>query len=159
MTPEPIDLSVFSKKVILTDLDGTLANINHRQHFLQTKPRNWNSFLDSKEKQNDLPHEDIIWLVNLLYCVGNIIIVATARSEAERQDSEEWLKKHNVNYHKMFMRAEKDYRDDSIVKEEMLAQIESEYGTPFMVFDDRNRVVDMWRRLGVRCLQVAPGDF
>ena len=28
-----------------------------------------------------------------------------------------------------------------------------------MVFDDRDRVVNMWRRNGVVCAQVAPGDF
>lgn len=27
------------------------------------------------------------------------------------------------------------------------------------VFDDRNQVVDMWRGMGLRCYQVAPGNF
>ena len=27
------------------------------------------------------------------------------------------------------------------------------------VFEDRKRVVDMWRENGVTCYQVAPGDF
>ena len=30
---------------------------------------------------------------------------------------------------------------------------------PFLVFDDRQRVVDMWRRNGIQCCQVAPGDY
>jgi hypothetical protein len=27
------------------------------------------------------------------------------------------------------------------------------------VFDDRDKVVAMWRSMGVPCFQVAPGDF
>ena len=27
------------------------------------------------------------------------------------------------------------------------------------IFDDRNKVVNMWRSLGITCLQVANGDF
>lgn len=30
---------------------------------------------------------------------------------------------------------------------------------PKLVFDDRTRVVDMWRQEGLRAVQVAPGDF
>ncbi len=28
-----------------------------------------------------------------------------------------------------------------------------------LVFDDRDKVVRMWRERGFRCLQVAPGNF
>lgn len=154
-----IDLSVFSNKLILTDLDGTLADISHRQHFLEIKPRNWTAFLKAEEKMKDLPFNDVIWLINLLYTLGNTVLVATARSEDERPESEKWLKKHGVLYHEMYMRESNDYRDDSIVKKEMLEKIENKYGTPFMVFDDRDRVVDMWRKNGIRCFQCAPGDF
>jgi len=27
------------------------------------------------------------------------------------------------------------------------------------VFDDRQKVVDMWRDMGLTCMQVAPGNF
>ena len=27
------------------------------------------------------------------------------------------------------------------------------------IFDDRSKVVDMWRDNGLTCMQVAPGDF
>ena len=30
---------------------------------------------------------------------------------------------------------------------------------PTLVFDDRDRVVAVWRKHGIRCCQVAPGDF
>jgi hypothetical protein len=57
------------------------------------------------------------------------------------------------------MRPANDHRQDNFIKFEILEQIRHEYGEPFMVFDDRDQVVNMWRENGVRCMQVAPGDF
>ena len=51
-----------------------------------------------------------------------------------------------IGYHAVFMRNHFDYRDDSIVKQDILNLIK-----PFIdikntiVFDDRKRVIDMWR--------------
>jgi hypothetical protein len=57
------------------------------------------------------------------------------------------------------MREAGDSRKDSIVKQELYEKhIEPSYDV-FVVLDDRNQVVDMWRSLGLVCLQVAPGDF
>ncbi len=36
--------------------------------------------------------------------------------------------------------------------------VEDHWSVQF-VMDDRQRVVDMWRSKGLKCLQVAPGDF
>jgi hypothetical protein len=57
------------------------------------------------------------------------------------------------------MREAGDSRKDSIVKQELYERhIKPSYDV-FVVLDDRNQVVDMWRSLGLVCLQVAPGDF
>ena len=58
------------------------------------------------------------------------------------------------------MRKAGDYRDDVEVKREWLAEIEPpEFARLTAVFDDRARVVQMWRDAGVPCFQVAPGEF
>jgi hypothetical protein len=57
------------------------------------------------------------------------------------------------------MRAEKDYRADDIIKGELLDRIISDGWRPWLVVDDRDRVVKMWRDRGLLCLQCAPGDF
>lgn len=57
------------------------------------------------------------------------------------------------------MRPEGDERKDSIVKQEIYEKyIKDRYNVRF-VLDDRNQVVDMWREVGLKVLQVAPGDF
>jgi len=147
-------------KVILCDVDGTLSNGNHRQHYLAVKPKNWMGFI--REAPNDPPYEDIVWLIKTLKDVGNKILIVTARSEDEREMTKTWLD--NVAglagyYEKMYMRESKDYRDDSIVKKEILENIRLDGYDPYMVLDDRNKVVSMWRSLGIRCLQVQDGDF
>ena len=40
----------------------------------------------------------------------------------------------------------------------ILELTDGNYNVKF-VLDDRNRVVEMWRSLGLTCLQVADGDF
>lgn len=147
-------------KVILCDVDGTLANGQHRQHYLSIKPKNWKAFI--KASPLDPPYEDIVWLVKTLYEANNTILIVTARSEDEREVTTKWLDEvaglKDV-YVKMYMRESGDYRDDSIVKKEILDTIRLEGYDPYMVLDDRNKVVNMWRDVGVRCLQVQNGDF
>ena len=65
----------------------------------------------------------------------------------------------DVYYSDLFMRADGDYRADSIVKEEIYHdKIEPVYNV-LLVLDDRDSVVKMWRSLGLTCLQVAEGNF
>jgi hypothetical protein len=57
------------------------------------------------------------------------------------------------------MRKEKDNRPDEVVKEELYHNQISPFYKVEAVFDDRNKVVAMWRRLGLTVFQVADGDF
>ena len=71
-----------------------------------------------------------------------------------------WMKDNNVNYDNIYLRKTDDNRADSIVKMEMYTNnIKDNYNVEF-VLDDRNQVVDMWRRdLGLKCFQVEEGNF
>ena len=57
------------------------------------------------------------------------------------------------------MRKDGDRREDNLVKRDILIAMKNEGYNPVLVFDDRQTVVDMWRKQGVRVAQVAPGDF
>lgn len=147
-------------KVILCDIDGTLADPKHRLGFVRTKPKNWKAFFELSE--HDPPHDDIVWLVKTLKAVGCTILIVTARNEDERERTVKWLhEKAGLEgvYERLYMREAKDYRDDSVVKKEILDKIRSDGYNPEIVLDDRNGVVAMWREAGLRCLQVQPGDF
>lgn len=144
-------------KILLVDLDGTICNCDHRRAFVRTQPPNWDAF--NAACANDTPHSDIIWLLKTLTDAGCICILVSGRSDEFKQETIKWLSDNNVVYTELFMRKAKDSRADNIIKMEILEEIRKKYGEPFMSLDDRDSVVSAWRKAGVRCLQVAPGDF
>ena len=54
------------------------------------------------------------------------------------------------------MRKQNDNRHDDIVKEEILKTILENNHEILFTLDDRGRVVDMWRKNGIKCFQVEP---
>jgi len=144
-------------KIIVVDIDGTIANTEHRKHWVASKPKNWAAW--NAGMANDTVHADIVELLGMFFARGDRIILCSGRGEETRGVTETWLRQHGIDFNALYMRAEKDYRKDSIVKVELLEQIRKDYGEPFLWFDDRNQVVDAIRAQGVRVLQVAEGNF
>ena len=144
-------------KVIVFDIDGTLANIEHRRSFVATKPKNWKAF--TAGIPNDTPHEDIVTLSSMLVSCGNTLLLCSGRGEEQRDVTVDQMNEFGVLYSKLYMRPAKDHRPDDIIKVELLQQIREEFGNPWLWFDDRTRVVNAIRAEGVRVLQVCPGDF
>jgi HAD superfamily, subfamily IIIB (Acid phosphatase) len=142
---------------IIFDIDGTLANITHRRHHVETKPKNWPDF--KKAAHLDTPVEAVAILARSLKTLAHRIILCSGRGEDERTTTVAWLAKHQINYHALYMRATGDYRDDDIIKSEMLARMRADGYRPDIAFDDRDRVVKMWRTNGIICAQVAEGNF
>jgi predicted kinase len=145
---------------IICDLDGTLCNIEHRRHHVRKtdgSKKNWMAFMDGIP--NDTIHEWCDTLLNACRYQGKKIVLASGRSEQERKATVDWLTKHNVIYDNLLMRKSGDSRRDDIVKEIILDfEILTRY-TPHFMIDDRQQVVDMWRKRGYVCLQCDVGDF
>jgi hypothetical protein len=146
-------------KVAIFDIDGTLAEISHRHHWVKNKPKNWKAF--NAAMHLDGVHNDVVDMLKIL-SESYVILLASGRGEESRDVTVNWL--NNVAgikglYNKLYMRPLKDNRSDVIVKSEILDQILKDGFEPVMVFDDRQGVVDMWRSRGIRTYQVAPGDF
>jgi polynucleotide kinase len=131
---------------IICDIDGTLAHMEDRI------PYDWNKVGEDKV-------DPII--KNLLDAVQGryLIILVSGRDEVCREETRKWLGKHDIPYVRLVMRPEGDIRKDSIVKRELFEKCIRPYYDIEFVLDDRNQVVDMWRSLGLKCLQVAEGDF
>lgn len=142
-------------RAIICDIDGTLADCQHRRHFLQSNPVDWNRFFGAMG--SDLLIEPVADLVESLYCDGYNIILCSGRPEKYRQLTEEWLDCFGVRWHELHMRMDGDHRSDIIVKREMLREFQSRDLDIRFVIDDRKSVVDMWRDEGLICLQAAPG--
>lgn len=137
--------------IIVFDIDGTIADLNHRVHHVNGKYKDWNAF--NSGLHLDEPIDEMIEINNQLYASRFPIFLCSGRSEDQRKVTEEWLSTNGVSYEKLFMRPSGDYRPDHIIKEEMLKQWQADGYQPFIIFDDRPTVVEMWRKNGLYVLQ------
>ena len=145
------------RKCWVFDVDGTLADNGHREHFIANKPKNWGSWY--RRLIDDTPQEPVVFLLNAARAAGYAIVVCTGRGEMMHL-TEEWFRRHNIHYDALYHRAEKDYRCDSIVKGELCDQILADGYDIFAVVDDRPRVVQMWRDRGYFVFDVnKKGEF
>ena len=55
-------------KVIVFDIDGTVANITHRRHWVATKPKNWGAF--NAGMAQDTVYEDIKFVYDTFAAVS-----------------------------------------------------------------------------------------
>ena len=105
-----------------------------------------------------LPNTPVVNAVKILNTEYDIVITS-GRMDSSRKDTHEWLDKHGIPFKVLLMRQTGDVRNDADIKEEIFRnQIAPNYCVDF-VLDDRNRVADRWREMGIPCFQVAPGNF
>lgn len=145
------------KECVIFDLDGTLADVTHRRHHLLPSVKNWKAW--NAAMHLDKPRMEIARLLRMIKGNGYRIVICSGREAVFRDVTETWLRTNTLHYDALYMRAEKDYRDDGIVKGELLDAILADGWKPWLVVEDRNRVVAMWRERGLTCLQCADGDF
>ncbi|MEX0913672.1 MAG: polynucleotide kinase [Demequina sp.] len=133
---------------VLVDVDGTVALLGDRHPF------------DWPAVERDEPNDPVIEVVRALHAAGHVMVVVSGRSEEARAGTESWLARHlGVPFVGPHLRRTDDDRPDSVVKREIWdTHIEPHYDV-LCALDDRNQSVDLWRNLGLTCLQVAPGDF
>jgi hypothetical protein len=148
--------------IVIADLDGTIALIDHRRHWLDsdrhpemTVDERWRKFF--AECFNDQPNQPVIQTLKALRRDGHYIHIFSARSDEVQEQTIDWLEAFNVPYDHLKMRAAGDFTPDEDLKRQWIA--EYDLSMILCVFDDRTKVVNMWRSLGLTCFQVAPGDF
>ena len=151
-----------NKKTVIFDLDGTLANIDARRN-LATKPNgklDWNVFHNPLNIKLDVPNEPVVKMAQLFAENGFNIVIFSGRTDKTERRTRSWLSNNRVPFHKLVMRPHKtmNFIPDEILKKDMLDK-HADINDVFLVVDDRNKVVDMWRSLGLNTFQVAPGDF
>jgi len=147
-----------NRQAILFDIDGTLADIEHRRSHLNKAEPDWAAFND--EMGEDTPNKPVVDLYKTLWEHSQYeLILVTGRNENARALTEQWLAWNEIPFGQMLMRPDKDYRADHLIKEEILGSLLSQGKVIVFTVDDRQQVVDMWRRNGITCLQCDVGDF
>ena len=167
------------KNTVIFDLDGTLANIDVRRD-KSLKPNgklDWDIFASPTSVMDwDTPNKPVVKMAQLFHNDGFRIVIFSGRNDRSFHATRDWLKIHNVPFDLLVMRPDK-FKDDSwpvadrntatfdmrfmpdeILKKKMLDTF-VDIDDVFLVVDDRDKVVKMWRDLGLNTFQVAPGDF
>ena len=148
-------------KVVICDLDGTLANIDERRKQNLT-------FDASRCDELDTINEPVRMVLHSLF-EGQIarvekIIFMSGRMDKDREPTLRFLEKCGFDQEwtpfELHMRKTNDMRKDAIVKKELFYQhVHGKYN-PVLVLDDRDQVITLWRReIGLPTFQVAYGDF
>lgn len=152
-----------SSPFFICDIDGTIANCEHRKKYLPSGKMDWQHFLNPTLVALDAPIPHMKNILNTLSGRYGIIYVS-GRPEALRDATLEWLMNHHFSFNESFpfsslyMRGNLDYRPDHIIKEEILALIRATYGEPSFVIDDRPSVLQMWQRNGLLTLALPSSE-
>jgi len=143
---------------IIFDFDGTLCDISHRLHHIKGPQKNWDAFYADCDK--DVPKPHIIAMLNASLEQGYNVEIWTGRTEAVLEKSHKWLYKNGVpgfRKESLCMRPPGNYTPDHILKKEWLDEFMSYNAyAPLCVFEDRQRVIDMWKDNNVLCFPVDP---
>lgn len=143
---------------VIFDLDGTICDVKHRRQYVATKPRNWDAW--NAGLSNDVPHKAVEFVYKCLHAHRGILscdlFFVSGRSDDYRPQTEEWLTSFGFKWDGLYMRKYKDHRDDSVVKGEIADEIQKTHNIMF-VFDDRQRVVNMWVERGIWVFDCGQG--
>ena len=152
---------------VIFDLDGTLANNNHRESILRRyidrgdnesgpSHEDWDAFHENCV--SDDPYPFIIMINQLLASASINTAIITGRTERWRSATEEWLDIYGIQYHELHMRPDDNRRPDIEFKGAILDT--TFRGRIIMAaFEDRDRVVAMYRERDIQCLQVKKGTY
>lgn len=145
---------------IIVDIDGTLAHISDRSPYDYTKVSTDDLDVSVAEIVRRYAGRNIQDEIPDTY-----VLIVSGRDATCKPETEAWLQANQIPYDEIYMRdpervdENNNKIDDSVIKQEIYETwIKPRYNVRF-VLDDRDRVVRMWRELGLKVLQVAPGDF
>ena len=150
-----------NKKTVIFDLDGTLAIVDKRRE-LATKPNgkmDWDVFFDPENISLDKPNIPVVKVARMFDKDKFDVVIFSGRSDRTIDATVVWLNEHRIPFELIAMREKKEhYVPDEILKKEWLDTLVN-VDDVFAVFDDRQKVVDMWRENGLTTFQVDKGDF
>ncbi len=157
---------------IVMDIDGVLADNDHRLHHILNEDGSrrshpdWKSFYRESEKDEVIPEGKLL-LVAL--CQARIqdgfrMAFLSGRSESYRCLTVEWLWDKGIAYasaqtNPLFLRPDGDHRPDYVFKGQILERLRQAGNEIVLIVDDSQAVVDEAVRLGFTALHFRrPGE-
>jgi FMN phosphatase YigB (HAD superfamily) len=142
-----------NEKIVICDIDGTLADIEHRRGYVRIQPSNWSAFNESMHL--DTVNQPVKDVYNALRSQGHYMVIFTGRGNDYRNVTEKWLHDNEIFYDELYMRHVKkagvepfeDGVSDVIVKQRMLDGLKNLHKDKSILaaIDDRPSVCrDVW---------------
>jgi len=147
---------------VIFDLDGTLALIDKRRELATIGLNgkiNWEIFFNPNNIQLDEPNIPVIKTFQAMKQAGFRVGIFSGRDSISEKETKEWLKENGINWDFIKMRPQGDFTPDEILKKQWLDDELDQGHSILCVFDDRDKVVKMWRENNIACFQVAEGSF
>lgn len=127
--PEP---AAHGRPIAVVDIDGVLADVRHRLHHLERKPKDWDAFFAAAVA--DPAHEEGLAVARRL-AEDHEIVFLTGRPERLRRATVAWLARHGLDGHELRMRPNGERRPAAQVKLRVLQELRRR-GTVAVVVDD-----------------------
>lgn len=144
------------KSVVLCDIDGTIANLDHRLHYVKGETKDWKSFF--AEIHNDTVRQDVARQLVDLYNQGKTIIFMSARPDNYKEETLKWLSDNYLSFaYTLIMRNASDKRPDTEVKRDMMESFFPDREVIHTIFDDRPSIIRLWQEMGLNVVDVGKG--
>jgi hypothetical protein len=140
--------------VVISDIDGSLANIDHRVHLAQAG--DWESF--HYFAKDDKVCEGARSMLTLFAKYGYEIVIITGRPLKWKGETELWLRLHGIPYDELHMRPSTSYDPDDVLKQQIWQANLTDREIIFAI-EDRDKTVEMWRDLGIDVWQISKGKY
>jgi hypothetical protein len=137
--------------ITVFDIDGVLADVRHRLHFLQRRPKDWHGFFAAAVDDPLLtPGRDALQEA----AASSTIVYVTGRPSRCRRDTVEWLARNGLPPGDLHMRPNRDRRPARFYKGEVIARLAAAHDLVAVV-DDDDRVVEHLRGMGLPVLHAT----
>jgi phosphoglycolate phosphatase-like HAD superfamily hydrolase len=145
---QPAQIHAAAKPLAVLDIDGVLADVRHRLHHVEARPKNWAAFFTSATTDPLLPEGAAIAATLER---DHEVVYLTGRPESCRRDTVAWLSRHGLPDGIVLMRATDDRRPARQTKLAVLRQL-SRRGQVAMVVDDDPTVIEAVTKAGFPAL-------
>lgn len=135
------------RDAVIFDMDGTLCDTSSIMHFIEGEEKDFSSFHAASAACP--PLTDVRDAVLAERNLGRAILVVTSREFIWRDLTLDWLAEHGIPYDALYMRIVGDYRQDILIKKDILEQVGADGFNVLAAWDDKQSIIELWRENGI----------
>ena len=145
------------KPLAVFDVDGVLADVRHRLHHLQGRPKDWDAFFRAAVEDPPLAEGIALCQESAKECE---VVYVTGRPEHCRRDTLAWFAAQGLPPGRLSMRRAGDRRPARLAKPQLLRSLANDRVVAIVV-DDDEQVCDAYEAAGwpvmrARWMDTAP---